>query len=124
MIDGIGYVMAESFVSWFADPKNKVRLDAILAQIVWDPNETGSRDGAATPLTGLTFVITGALETYPNRDALKALIEDLGGKVTGSVSEKTSYLINNDATSGSSKNKKAKDLGVKIITEAEFNQML
>ncbi|MDR0852234.1 MAG: NAD-dependent DNA ligase LigA [Clostridiales Family XIII bacterium] len=124
MIDGIGDIMAESFVNWFADLKNKTRLDAILAQITWDPTESGNRDGAAEPLNGLTFVITGTLEAYPNRDALKERIEDLGGKVTGSVSEKTSYLINNDATSGSSKNKKAKDLGVKIITEAEFNQML
>ncbi len=71
-------------------------------------------------LSGMTFVITGSLNTFANRDELKKLIEDRGGKVSGSVSSKTSYLINNDTTSGSSKNKKAKELGVPIISEEEF----
>ena len=71
-------------------------------------------------LEGKTFVITGSLESYPNRDALKKEIEDRGGKVAGSVSAKTSFLINNDITSTSGKNKKAKELGVPIITEAEY----
>ncbi|MDR3224751.1 MAG: hypothetical protein LBT52_00445, partial [Clostridiales Family XIII bacterium] len=84
----------------------------------------GGADGNRPPLEGRIFVITGSLETYANRDALKERIEDAGGKVTGSVSEKTNYLINNDSGSGSSKNKKAKQLGVKIITEAEVNEMM
>jgi DNA ligase (NAD+) len=68
-------------------------------------------------------VRTGALETYSNRDDLKAEIDGRGGKVTGSVTNKTPYLINNDAASGSSKNKKAKALGVKVITEAEYKEI-
>ena len=75
---------------------------------------------AEQDLEGKTFVITGALETYPNRDALKKEIEDRGGKVAGSVSAKTTCLINNDINSGSSKNKKAKSLGIPIITEEMF----
>ena len=71
-------------------------------------------------LAGQIYVITGSLEQFANRDALKAYIEERGGKVTGSVTKKTTCLINNDITSNSSKNKKAKELGVPIITEAEF----
>ena len=78
---------------------------------------------AEQDLEGKTFVITGSLETYPNRDALKKEIEDRGGKVAGSVSAKTSYLINNDINSGSSKNKKAKSLGIPIITEQDFKNL-
>jgi DNA ligase (NAD+) len=90
-----------------------------------DSQGTGSGAGlgfspGAEPLAGLTFVITGSLENYDNRDALKDRIEELGGKTAGSVSAKTDYLINNDAMSQSSKNKAAKSLGVKIITEKEF----
>ena len=72
----------------------------------------------------MTFVITGSLETYPNRDALKEEIEANGGKVAGSVSAKTSYLINNDLTSNSGKNKKAKELGIPIISEADMVKWL
>lgn len=71
-------------------------------------------------ITGKTFVITGSVYHYENRNEVKAIIESLGGKVTGSVTKNTDYLINNDVTSSSSKNKKAKELGVKIITEEEF----
>ena len=71
-------------------------------------------------LAGMNFVITGSLNRFENRDALKAVIEAKGGKVTGSVTSKTNYLINNDALSNSSKNKKAKELGIEIITEDEF----
>ena len=69
---------------------------------------------------GMTFVITGSLEHFSNRNEAKALIESLGGKVTGSVTKKTNYLINNDKTSGSSKNKKAKELGIPILSEEDF----
>jgi DNA ligase (NAD+) len=99
--------------------------------VTLDPDEVAAAGGgagqggdASEPLGGLTFVITGSLTTYANRDDLKTRIENAGGKVTGSVSEKTDYLVNNDIDSGSSKNKKAKKLGVKIITEAEMNLLL
>ena len=78
----------------------------------------------AGPGSGKTFVITGSLNTYENRNALKDLIESLGGKVAGSVSAKTDYLINNDVTSNSSKNKKAKELNVQIISEEDFNELI
>lgn len=71
-------------------------------------------------MEGLNFVITGSVEYFKNRNEVKAVIENLGGKVTGSVTSKTNYLINNDNTSNSSKNKKAKELGIPIITEEEF----
>jgi len=122
-IDGIGDVLAENYVAWFADAENKAQLSEILSQITFDPAEQTAAQ-AGNGLAGLTFVITGALETYPNREALKEEIESHGGKVTGSVSEKTSYLINNDAASASSKNKKAQALGVKIITEEEYKKLL
>ena len=79
---------------------------------------------AGSELTGKTFVITGSLEHFENRDDAKAKIEELGGKTAGSVSKNTDYLINNDILSGSSKNKKAKELGVPIITEEEFLEMI
>jgi DNA ligase (NAD+) len=120
-IKGVGEVMAQSYTEWFADAENSARVNALLAEIRFDEAETVPSGDA---LAGLTFVITGALEQYANRDELKAVIEAQGGKATGSVSDKTDYLINNDAKSGSSKNKKAKELGVKIITEAEFRDML
>ena len=75
-------------------------------------------------LQGLNFVITGSVEHFANRDEAKALIEEKGGKVTGSVTSKTNYLINNDAASNSSKNRKAKELGIPIISEEEFLQMI
>ena len=79
---------------------------------------------SASSISGKTFVITGSLEHFENRDACKEKIESLGGKTAGSVSKKTDYLINNDSTSGSSKNKKAKELGIPIITEEEFLAMI
>ena len=76
------------------------------------------------PFAGKTFVITGAVYHYPNRDAVKAEIESLGGKVASSVSAKTDYLINNDVNSTSGKNKKAKELGIPVISEEEYMSML
>ena len=84
-----------------------------------EDNETASNE----MIEGKTFVITGSVNHFANRDEVKQLIEKLGGKVTGSVTKKTDYLINNDAMSQSSKNKKAKELGVRIITEDEFVTM-
>ena len=115
-IDKIGAVIAESYVAFFADSVHREELDELLKEL------TLVREESDLPhdLEGKTFVITGSLESYPNRDALKKEIEDRGGKVAGSVSAKTSFLINNDITSTSGKNKKAKELGVPIITEAEY----
>lgn len=112
-IDGIGDVMAEAYVSFFADEENRAKLARLKAEL--DIDESFEEAGAL--LKDLTFVITGSLNHYANRDELKALIESLGGKVSGSVSAKTSYLINNDTTSTSGKNKKAKELGIAVIDE-------
>ena len=112
-IDGIGDVMAESFIRYFADEKNMKNISDILAAVNLDESE----DEGSDILSGLTFVITGSLKNFENREALKAEIEKAGGKVAGSVSSKTDYLINNDTLSGSSKNKKAKELGISIIDE-------
>lgn len=113
-IEGVGDVIAGGVISYFADEKKAAELDRILAELTFEEEAVGDS------LKGLTFVVTGSLNTYENRDALKTEIESKGGKVSGSVSAKTSYLINNDALSGSSKNKTAKSLGIPIITEQEF----
>ncbi len=86
-------------------------------------DSAGTAAGSDSAVAGKTFVITGSLENFANRDAMIAFIEERGGKVSGSVSSKTDYLINNDVTSGSGKNKKAKELGIPIISEAEFMEM-
>ena len=115
-IEGIGDVIAESYVAFFADEGHRSELEDLLKEL------TLIREESSLPqdLAGKTFVITGSLNRYANRDALKKEIEDRGGKVAGSVSAKTSYLINNDITSTSGKNKKAKELGVPIITEDDY----
>lgn len=120
-IDGIGEVMAAGFAAFFAKEKNRRMVRDLLQQLELDESfeETGARR-----LEGKTFVITGSLNHYENRDALKAAIEAEGGKAAGSVSKKTDYLINNDAASASSKNKKAKELGIPILTEEEFLELL
>ncbi len=116
-IDGIGDVMAESICSFFADEKNNRVLDSLLKELNIEKPEI-SADAAA--LAGMTFVITGSLNNFSSRNELKDIIENMGGKVAGSVSNNTTCLINNDATSSSSKNKKAKELGIRIITEDGF----
>ena len=115
-IDGVGEVIARSFVDYFASPVHNKIVDDLLCEIQLD---TSQPDNMAQDLSGLVFVVTGSLEYFENRSALKEKIENAGGKVTGSVTSKTSYLINNDITSLSSKNKKAKELGVPIITEKQ-----
>lgn len=114
-IDTIGDVLADSIISYFEDEGNQEMIDRLISKLQFLREEKA--EGA--DLTGKTFVITGELEHFANRDELKKLIEDLGGKVAGSVSSKTTYLINNDITSQSSKNKKAKELGIPIITESQ-----
>ena len=86
-------------------------------------NDEGSSEGSNT-ISGLTFVVTGDVEKFKNRRELSDFIESKGGKVTGSVTGKTDYLINNDLTSNSGKNKKAKELGIKIISENEFLELV
>lgn len=119
--DGIGPVIAGSFVDYFADEDHNRQLDHLLSHLVIQeaPRETNEQIFA-----GLNFVITGNVEHFANRNAVKAEIEKRGGKVTGSVTSKTNYLINNDVTSGSSKNKKAKELQIPIISENDFIRMM
>lgn len=112
-IDGIGDVMADSFCSYFSKEKNKKNILDLLNEVNLDESE----EIRYSTLDDITFVITGSLNNFENRDALKAEIEKAGGKVSGSVSSKTNYLINNDMSSNSSKNKKAKELGIPIINE-------
>ena len=116
-IDGIGDVIANSIAGFFADEKNGRILDDLLECVNLVKPEI-SAQGAS--LSGKTFVITGSLNNYSSRNELKDIIESRGGKVAGSVSGNTTCLINNDVTSGSSKNKKAKELGVRIISEDDF----
>lgn len=120
-IDGIGDVMAKAYVDYFRDEENRQRVAELLEVLTID--ETFEEQSASS-ISGKTFVITGSLGHFENRDACKEKIESLGGKTAGSVSKKTDYLINNDSTSGSSKNKKAKELGIPIITEEEFLAMI
>lgn len=121
-IDGVGEVIADSFVSYFADDKHRQGLNRLVAELDIEAEKMASGENAV--LADMVFVITGSLNHYSNRNELKELIEKLGGKVTGSVTGKTSYLINNDSTSSSSKNKTAAKLGVPVITEDEFIKMI
>lgn len=115
-IDGVGGVLADAFVSYFQDEENRRKARALYRELTIEKREQ-SFGGS---LSGKSFVITGSLTRYENRDAMKEAIEEKGGKVTGSVTKKTACLINNDISSGSSKNKKAKELGIPIMTEEEF----
>ncbi len=117
-IDGIGEVIAGRIYDFFHNDERMEQLNHLL-QEVRIAVETVEEEGSQT-LSGMSFVITGSLEHYENRNALKDEIEAKGGKVTGSVTGKTTCLINNDTTSQSSKNKKAKELGIRIISEEEF----
>ncbi len=121
-IEGIGEVLAGSIRSFFDDEKNRGELRRLLQEVTLSvPEDAQNSDDT---LKGKTFVITGAVHQFANRNELKALIESKGGKVTGSVTGNTDYLINNDITSTSGKNKKAKELGVSIIDEEQFMRML
>lgn len=117
-IEGVGEIIADSFVNYFKDEKNWKEYEALLSELTIEKEE--KQEAENHNISGKTFVITGSVHHFANRDELKQVIEKLGGKATGSVSKNTDYLINNDATSSSSKNKKAKELGVAIITEEEF----
>lgn len=116
-IDGIGVERSNSIRSWYAQESNRSLLQHLLVELSIERVEP-KREGGA--LSGMVFVITGDVHHYKNRDEFKAYVESQGGKVTGSVSKKTSCLVNNDVESTSSKNKKAKELGIPIISEEEF----
>ncbi len=119
-IDGIGEVLAQAWTAFFSDGKNNAIVDHLLAELTFEAGDEESSEDADETFAGMNFVITGSLEHFKNRKELQELIERRGGKVTGSVTSKTNYLINNDVASSSSKNKKARELGVPILSEEEF----
>ena len=119
-IEGVGPVIAGSLVQYFHDPENNQKLDELISLLKLNKEEKPSEQ----PLSGMIFVITGAVHHFKARNEAKAFIEALGGKVTGSVTGKTTYLINNDTTSNSSKNKKAKELGIPILSEEDFLKLI
>ena len=116
-IDGIGEIIAESFANFFEEPGNNKIVDDLLEVIEFEKEETNPEE---EDMAGINFVITGKVNIFANRNSVKEIIEARGGKVTGSVTSKTNFLINNDVLSNSSKNKKAKELDIPIITEEEF----
>ena len=119
-IDGIGEVLAQAWTAFFSDGKNNAIVDHLLEELTFEAEDEESGEGVDEAFAGMNFVITGSLEHFKNRKELQELIERRGGKVTGSVTSKTNYLINNDVASSSSKNKKARELGVPILSEEEF----
>lgn len=120
-IPGVGEVIAQSYVAYFTEEKHR-KLYMELLREVEIPQETGEKETQI--LEGKNFVITGSVHHFANRAEVKELIEKKGGKVTGSVTSKTDYLINNDVESTSSKNKKARELGIPILSEEAFLKML
>ncbi|MCI5855863.1 MAG: NAD-dependent DNA ligase LigA [Agathobacter sp.] len=120
-IDGIGAEKSASIFQWYSQDKNRIELSNLLHEL--DIQQVEQADTSQGSCAGVTFVITGDVHSFKNRDAFKSYVESQGGKVAGSVSKKTAYLVNNDAESESSKNRKAKELGVPIITEDQFIEM-
>lgn len=118
-VDGIGPIIAKTFVDYFTDEVHNRIVDHLLTLVTIEKPEESADD----TLKGKVFVITGSVNHFANRNELKAFIESKGGKVTGSVTGKTSYLINNDTASTSSKNKKARELGIPILSEEDFIEM-
>ena len=127
-IDGVGEVMAGVFADYFNKDENLRTLEHLLLEVHIENAEANANDEGNiegnNAISGLTFVVTGDVEKFKNRRELSDFIESKGGKVTGSVTGKTDYLINNDLTSNSGKNKKAKELGIKIISENEFLELV
>ncbi len=121
-LEGVGRIKAQSFVKWCketkANPEDDLMLHVLINELEFEAPMAPTANGNF--LTGLTFVITGSVFQYKNRDEFKASVEARGGKIAGSVSQKTSFLVNNDSESTSGKNKKAKELGIQVITEQEF----
>ena len=120
-IQGVGEVIARTFVDYFSDETHRDLFKRLLQEVKLQKEEG---EESAQIFENMNFVITGSVEHFANRREVKEIIESRGGKVTGSVTGKTNYLINNDVQSASSKNKKAKELNVPIISEAQFLEML
>ncbi|WP_432629229.1 NAD-dependent DNA ligase LigA [Brotaphodocola sp.] len=120
-VDGIGMVLADAWITYFESEKNNRLVDDLLAELTIE-QEAGNTETVI--FAGMTFVITGSVTHFANRKELQAVIEARGGKATGSVTSKTTYLINNDVASNSSKNKKAKELGIPILSEEDFLKLL
>lgn len=118
-IQGVGPVLAAAFVKYFISEERKKEFKLLLGELEIQPEEMAEEQKFA----GMSFVITGSVNHFANRNEVKELVEKMGGKVTGSVTKKTNYLINNDVESASSKNRKAKELGVPIISEEEFIEL-
>lgn len=121
-VDGIGGVLADAWIEYFGNEKNNEEVDRLMRELTIEA--TAEEEPSDQRFAGMNFVITGSVEHFKNRKEVQERIEALGGKVTGSVTAKTSYLINNDTTSNSSKNKKAKELGVPIISEESLLGMM
>lgn len=119
-IQGIGDVIAGTFTEYFQDPEKRARYENLLKEVHLQKEERQEQQSFA----GINFVITGSVTHFKNRNEVKEEIEKRGGKVTGSVTSKTNYLINNDTESTSSKNRKAKELGIPILSEEDFLDML
>ena len=120
-IDGVGEIIAASLVNFFKEEKNLSLFNRLLAELELEEiidNQTSNI------LEGKVLVVTGSVNIFPNRNAVKELVESLGGKVTASVTSKTNYLINNDSKSMSTKNKTAAKLGIPVITEEEFIKLI
>ena len=115
-IEGIGDVIAESFVDYFNDEANLDQFIRLVKELSIIHEEVSSD----TSMSGVTICVTGDVYIFPNRRAIKDLIESKGGKLTGSVSRSTNYLVTNDTTSGSRKNRAAQEYGIPILTEQEF----
>lgn len=120
-VDGIGTVLADAWISYFESEKNNRLVDDLLAELTIEQESTSAETAV---FAGMTFVITGSVTHFANRKELQSVIEARGGKATGSVTSKTTYLINNDVASNSSKNKKAKELGIPILSEEDFLKLL
>ena len=120
-IQGVGPVMAKAFVSYFQNETHKEELMELLSELKIPEEEVREEE---LKLKDMIFVVTGSVNHFANRNELKEVIEKLGGKVTGSVTGKTNYLINNDVNSTSSKNKKARELGVPILSEEDFLDLI
>ena len=112
-------MLAAAFVKYFVSEERKKEFKLLLGELEIQPEEMAEEQKFA----GMSFVVTGSVNHFANRNEVKELVEKMGGKVTGSVTKKTNYLINNDVESASSKNRKAKELGVPIISEEEFIEL-
>ena len=116
-IEGVGEVIASAFVQYMQDEDNQRKIENLMREL---QIEVPAVKEGSQILSGLSFVVTGSLERFASRSDLKELIEEKGGKVTGSVTSKTTCLINNDPASSSSKNKKARELNIPILSEEDF----